>query len=138
MEKMKILLAIFISISFLYANHVKWYGDYDKALKQAIKEHKVLMVLLIKNNCLKCKDAVRDIFTDRTYVDKINRLIVPVIVNIDNKYSYPMEMYYANNFPTLFFVNSSNETFIEKPLYPVTRKDILKILDKIKLAKYYR
>jgi hypothetical protein len=132
---MKILLTILLFISFSYANHVKWLGDYDKALKQALKEHKVLMVLLIKDNCLKCKNVVKDAFTDKKYVDEINRLVVPVIVSIDHRHSYPIEMYYANDFPTLFFVDSVNETFIANPLRLIIKKDILKILDKIKHNK---
>jgi len=129
---MKRLIIIFFTISSLYANHVKWLGNYDRALQTARDKNKILMVLLIKNDCQKCKNIVKKLFTDTAYIDKLNQNIVAVIVNIDNKHSFPIEMYWSNTYPTIFFVNSQNETFIEKPLYNATKNDIRSILFNIK------
>ena len=43
--------------------------------------------------------------------------MVPVIVTYEGALSYPIEMYYTTIFPTLFFVDSSKETFLKEPLY---------------------
>ena len=128
---MKQIFIILFAISMVYANHIKWHGNYEKALKEAREQNKVLMVLLIKNNCQKCKDLVKDIFINKPYIDELNHNVISVIVNIDNKHSFPIEMYWSNEYPTLFFVNSRNEIFIHKPFNDVTQKDIQNILIKI-------
>ena len=128
---MKQIFIILFAISMVYANHIKWHGNYEKALKEAREQNKVLMVLLIKNNCQKCKDLVKDIFINKPYIYELNHNVISVIVNIDNKHSFPIEMYWSNEYPTLFFVNSQNEIFIHKPLNDVTQKDIQNILIKI-------
>ncbi len=121
----KVLFLLYLLSSFVYANYVKWLGNYDDALQKAKKENKVLMVLLIKNDCQKCKDLVRDVFTNHSYIDKLNKKVISVIVNQDAKHSYPIEMYWSNYYPTLFFVDSKKETFIGKPFYKsVDEKDI--------------
>ena len=130
-SKMKQIFIILFAISMVYANHIKWHGNYEKALKEAREQNKVLMVLLIKNNCQKCKDLVKDIFINKPYIDELNHNVISVIVNIDNKHSFPIEMYWSNEYPTLFFVNSQNEIFIHKPFNDVTQKDIQNILIKI-------
>ena len=129
----KIFIILFFSISLIFANHIKWQGNYSKALKKARDTNKVLMVLLIKNNCLECKNIVRNIFTNQLYLNELNNNVIAVIVNIDNKYNFPIEMYWSNEYPTLFFVDSHNEIFINKPLYKTITKDEIKnILNKIK------
>jgi len=122
-------------MSIIYANHIQWQGDYDKALLQAREEHKVLMVLLIKNSCHECKNIVTNLFMNKTYIDELNKNVISVIVNIDNKHSFPLEMYWANDYPTLFFVDSQNESFIDEPMYNVTQKNIQNILLKLNTTK---
>ena len=128
---MKKLLVLFLIVSIMYANHIKWQGNYDKALQQAREQNKVLMVLLIKHNCQECKDIVKDVFVNKPYIDELNENVIAVIVNIDNKHSFPIEMYWSNKYPTLFFVNSSNEIFIHKPFIDVTQEEIQNILIQI-------
>jgi thioredoxin-related protein len=130
---LKSLLIVYLLVSTVYAsNHIRWNGNYQNALKEAKKNDKILMVLLIKNDCLECTNIVKNIFTNKPYIDKLNKNIVAVIVNIDNKHSYPIEMYWSNEYPTLFLVDSKNEMFINKPLYKtMTSDDIKNILDVI-------
>jgi len=128
---MKIITILFFAVLAIYANHINWQGDYGKALQQAKKQHKILMVLLIKNRCEKCKNMVKNIFTDKTYIDELNKKVVAVIVNIDNKHTFPIEMYWSDKYPTLFFVDSSTEIFIHKPFVNVTQKDLKDILTQI-------
>lgn len=68
---------------------------------------------------------------NKPYIDDLNQKVIAVIVNIDNKDSFPIEMYWSNSYPTLFFINSKDETFIDKPLYLITEKNIENILLKI-------
>lgn len=132
---MRHLFIFFLVISSLYANHIKWLGNYDKALQQARDKHKILMVLLIKNSSQKCKETVKNIFTNQPYIDELNQKTVAVIVNISNKHSFPIELYWSREYPTLFLVDSSSEVFIHKPLENITKEDIQDILAKIKQNK---
>ena len=101
----------------LSANFVKWLGNYDVAHQKALKENKPLLVLVVKKNDPLSSTIIKNNFMDQTYVDTINTETVPVIVTYEGKLSYPREMYYTTEFPALFFVDSSKETFLSEPLY---------------------
>ena len=101
----------------LSANFVKWLGNYDDAHQKALKENKPLLVLVVKKNDPLSSTVIKNSFMDQTYVDSINAQTVPVIVIYEGKLSYPREMYYTTEFPALFFVDSSKETFLREPIY---------------------
>ena len=101
----------------LSANFVNWLGNYDVAHQKALTEHKPLLVLVVKKNDSLSSRIIKNSFMDQDYVDDINSKMVPVIVTYDGALSYPIEMYYTTIFPTLFFVDSSKETFLREPLY---------------------
>ena len=99
------------------ANFVNWLGNYDVAHQKALKEHKPLLVLVVKKNNPLSSTIIKNSFMDQSYVDAINSKMVPVIVTYEAALSYPIEMYYTTVFPTLFFVDSGNELFLREPLY---------------------
>ncbi len=114
---------------FLSADHVHWLGNYDVAHQKALKEYKPLLVLVVKKNDLLSSQIIKNAFMDQDYVDSINSKMVPVIVTYEGALSYPIEMYYTTIFPTLFFVDSSKETFLREPLYGerITKEEIQKL-----------
>jgi len=99
----------------LHANHVSWYGDFDKAHQQALKENKNLMVLLIKKDCKECVLALKNSFLNKPYIEEINNDFISVIVTKNQKSSYPIEMLYTFTYPSLFFLDN-RELFICKPI----------------------
>lgn len=101
----------------IYANHVHWLGSYDKALRLAHKEHKPLLVLLVKKDSKACNVILHKHFMNHPYIDIINKKMIAIIVTYEGVLSYPIEMYYTRVFPTLFFVDSSREIFFREPLY---------------------
>lgn len=113
----KILFLLFFFTLSMNAEHIHWMGNYDKALQKAQKEHKPLMVLLVKKECPSCNDVIKDSFMGRGYVKYLNQKFVSVIVTYEGRESYPIEMFYSTSFPTLFFVNSQTEGFLSEPLY---------------------
>ncbi len=113
----KMLFTLFFFTLFIDADHIHWLGNYDKALQEAQKEHKPLMVLLVKKECPSCNDVIKDSFMGQEYVKYLNEKFVSVIVTYEGRESYPIEMFYSTSFPTLFFVSSETETFLVKPLY---------------------
>jgi len=127
------LFTLFFLTLSINADHIHWMGNYDKALQKAQKEHKPLMVLLVKKECPSCNDVIKETFMGQEYVKHLNQNFVSVIVTYEGRESYPIEMFYSTNFPTLFFVSSQTETFLAKPLYDKaidenTIKNILKEL----------
>ncbi|WP_373035623.1 thioredoxin family protein [Sulfurimonas sp.] len=112
---MRFILFITLFLSMLHANHVSWYGDFDKAHQQALKENKKLMVLLIKKDCVPCKEAIKDAFINKPYIDKINDEFISVIITKDQKSSYPIEMLYTLEYPSLFFLDN-RELFVCEPI----------------------
>ena len=115
MIKILFILSLFtISIN---ADHIHWLGNYDKALQKAQKEHKPLMVLLVKKECTSCNDVIKKSFMGQEYVKHLNQKFVSVIVTYEGRESYPIEMFYSTSFPTLFFVSSETEQFLSEPFY---------------------
>jgi len=130
---MKMLFTLFFFTLFINADHIHWMGNYDKALQKAQKEHKPLMVFLVKKECLSCNDVIKDSFMGQEYVKYLNQKFISVIVTYEGRESYPIEMFYSTSFPTLFFVDSQTETFLFEPLYGkvIDNKTIEKILKEL-------
>jgi len=101
----------------LSANFVNWLGNYDVAHQKALNENKPLLVFVVKKNDPLSSQIITNSFMNKKYVELINKNMVPVIVTYEGDLSYPIEMYYTTVFPTLFFVDSSKETFLKTPIY---------------------
>ena len=123
---MRLLLILFVlTLNSLNASHVKWFGDYESAYKQAIKEKKTLMVLLLDHKDSTCQEIIKTTFSHQSYIDKINKDYISVIVMKGQKESYPIEMLYTRTYPTLFFLDNK-ELFICEPLTGKITPDKLK------------
>jgi thioredoxin-related protein len=120
------IVSLIFILTILNANHVSWYGSFDKAHKEAIKQDKVLMVLLVKKDCNVCSDSIKTTFVNQAYVDKINKKFISVIVTREQKESYPIEMLYTFTYPTLFFLDN-RELFVKDPIRGEITPDKLKI-----------
>ena len=114
---MKILFGLFIVMSALFAEHIRWQNNYDKALLDAKKEKKEIMLLILKKECPKCKSLFVDIFNDKDIQDKINKKYTSIVVFFEDKDNYPIELFYTQQFPALFFVSREDESFLQKPLF---------------------
>ena len=117
MKQLKYLLLLWLLPFLVLADHVHWLGDYNIALQLAQKEHKPLLVLLVKKDDKVSAKIIQNSFMNRSYIHEINQKMVPVIVTYESKASYPIEMYYTTIFPTLFLVDTKTETFMKNPLY---------------------
>jgi len=115
---MKTILSLLCLLTLsINADHIHWLGNYDKALQKARSEQKHLMVLLVKKECPSCNAIIKDYLMDQEYVKLLNQKFVSVIVTYEGRESYPIEMFYSRNFPTLFFVDYQTESFLADPLY---------------------
>ena len=113
----KILFILSLFTISMNADHIHWLGNYDRALQKAQKEHKPLMVLLVKKECTSCNNVIKKSFMGQEYVKHLNQKFVSVIVTYEGRESYPIEMFYSTSFPTLFFVSSETEQFLSEPFY---------------------
>ena len=126
---MKTFLLLLTLLSSLYAEHISWRSDYEKALVEAKKEHKVLMVLVVKNNCSNCNRLIKESFINQTYINELQNKTIAVIVNSQSSANYPRELFYTTHYPSLFFVDTQTELFLQKPLhYPLKTKEIQRVL----------
>jgi thioredoxin-related protein len=123
----KIILYLLFFTLTLYANHVRWHSDFDEAHKLALKQNKMLLVLLIKKDCLTCKDTIKTSFMNQKYIDTINEKYISVLIIKDQKSSYPIEMLYTFTYPSLFFLDE-NELFIHEPLRGDITPEKLKLI----------
>ena len=112
---MRFLLFSILLVLVLNANHVSWYGSFNKAHQAAVKENKKLMVLLIEKDCKPCQESIKTTFLNQPYIDEIDDSFVSVIVTKNQKESYPIEMLYTFTYPTLFFLDN-RELFVCIPI----------------------
>ncbi len=122
---MRSFLLLCLVLSTLEANHISWSPNFDKAHKEALKQEKKLMVLLIEENSKACQEALKTTFMNQPYIDEINREFISIIVSKNQKSSYPIEMLYTFTYPTLFFLDNT-ELFVCEPIRGGISPDKLK------------
>ncbi len=106
-----------LSVTAYGVDFVHWSGSYQKAHSKAIRAHKPILMLLIRNGDRLSREIVKDVMTDQPYVDMLNRMTVPLIVQADHVSAYPSEMFYTTRFPTLFLIDWRDEQLLAAPLY---------------------
>lgn len=126
---MKIFLLLIIVGTVAFAEHIRWQGNYDEALMEAKKEKKELLLLIVKKDCVKCKSVFIDIFNEKEIQDRVNKKYISVVVFFEDKNSYPIELFYTQQFPALFFVSKEDESFLQTPLFETfTKEELLNFL----------
>ena len=122
---MKYIIYLTLLTLSLSAENIRWYSDYEAAHIQALKENKMLMVLLIKQESPECYKMLSTTFKSQDYNKKINSLFISVLITKGQKETYPIEMLYTMEYPTLFFLDK-NELFIGENLFGYISPDKFK------------
>ena len=123
---MKVLFVFLIAVTALFSEHIRWQSDFDKALFEAKKAKKEIMLLVLEKECATCKNIFVEVFGDKEVQKKVNKKYIAVVVFFENKNSYPIELFYTQSFPTLFFVSSKDESYLRKPLrVSFTKEELL-------------
>ena len=110
------LLFIMLFLIPLHADNVRWHSNYDKAHQKALREKKLLMVLLVEKECILCNEILKTTFQNQPYIKWINKSFVPVLIISGQKQSYPIEMLYTMTYPSVFFLDSE-ELFIGENIF---------------------
>jgi thioredoxin-related protein len=102
-----ILFMVFSLLSTVYASEFKIYKNYDKALKEAKKSNKNLMMMLYSPHCPWCERMKEETISQKETQDFISNSYVYVSLN---KYrdNYPKK-FQTNMIPTIFLIDSKNE-----------------------------
>ncbi len=112
---LRLFTFLIISALLLHAEHIRWFGNYDMALQQAIKEQKPMMVLLVSPECSACQHMLSETLKESPSIAWINETFVPVLVTKGQKSSFPIEMLYTLTYPSIFFL-TPHELFLEDPI----------------------
>jgi len=119
----KIFLALLIAVITLFSQNIQWQNDFDKALFKAKVEKKEIMLLVLKKECTACKKIFVDVFSDKEVQKEVNKKYIAVVVFFEYTNSYPVELFYTQVFPTLFFASSKDESYLQTPLKGYFTKD---------------
>ncbi len=78
------------------------------------------------------KEILKNYFQNQNYIEYLNTNFINVLITVEHKTSYPIELFYTTNFPSIFFVSYKDESFLTHPIYQKKKKkefiDILKLL----------
>ena len=133
----KIILILILLLSNLFSNNIQnnisWYSSYDKALEIAQKEKKNMMLFIASSKDKNSNEILRKHFQNQDYINYLNTNFISVLITVEHKTSYPIELFYTTNFPSIFFASYKDESFLTHPIYDFKSKeeflDILKSIN---------
>ena len=104
---------------------------YSSALKEAKKEHKVLMMVIVKEPCPYCDMLVDDTLDTKTIKDKLTNF-VPLIIAHDDKYPDRFRPPFR---PMTLFINPDDSSIL-KSLAGYREVDVFENAMDIAVKKY--
>ena len=130
----KIILILILLLSNLFSNNISWYSSYDKALEIAQKEKKNMILFIASSKDKNSNKIIRKYFQNQDYINYLNTNFINVLITVEYKTSYPIELFYTTSFPSIFFVAYKDESFLTHPIYHFkSREDFIDILYSIKI-----
>ena len=119
--KMKIFISLLLVLTFGYgaqidefASLVNYSRDYSSALKEAKKQNKPIMLVVVSNYCPWCKRFERKTLNTSLIQGQVKKDFIPLIIDkTRDKGKYPSE-FYAKLVPTIFFINPKTQKSVYK------------------------
>ncbi len=105
-----VFLTLILAVS-LFADSIQWM-DYNKALKIAKKQDKVIMLMLGRESCGACKYMKTVVFEDKSIIKEINKKYLAVYIELDFD-DVPNDLEYFGT-PTFYFLEKN-----EKSIYRI-------------------
>lgn len=75
------------------------------------------MIFIASSKTTKSNKILKEYFLNQDYIKYINENFVSVLVTVEYKTSYPIELFYTTQFPSLFFASYKDESFLTHPIY---------------------
>ena len=134
----KILLILILLLTNLFSNNIQnnisWYSSYDKALEIAQKEKKNMMLFIASSKDKNSNEILRKHFQNQDYINYLNTNFISVLITVEHKTSYPIELFYTTNFPSIFFASYKDESYLTHPIYNFkSKEEFIDILKSIKI-----
>ena len=142
---MKLLLTMMLMTHLLFGAHIDEFAsdmdylrDYDTAVLQAKKEHKMIMLVMVADYCPWCRKFERKTLKSSKVAIAVKENFIPVIMdrNVD-KSKYPEE-FYTPLIPNVFFIDPKEPDnyvedsigYVRKAEYSATIESALKAFKK--------
>mgnify|MGYP002776311066 FL=1 len=119
----KIFLILILLLSNLFSNNISWYNSYDKALEIAQKEKKNLMLFIVSTKDNNSREILKKYFQNQNYIEYLNTNFINVLITVEHKTSYPIELFYTTSFPSIFFASHKDESYLTHPIYKFNSKE---------------
>lgn len=79
-------------------------------------------------------EILKKYFLNQDYIEYINKNFISVLITVEHKTSYPIELFYTTNFPSIFFASHKDESFLTHPIYNFkSKEEFIDILKSIKI-----
>lgn len=108
------VLFFVIVCAILTAGPISWRGEYASARTEARKNHKNLLILLVRSP-QNARKLLSRIHSDARLSREISHSFVSVLIVVDSRSRYPIELYYTIRFPALFLVDPTTEIPFSPP-----------------------
>jgi thiol-disulfide isomerase/thioredoxin len=82
-KTIKFIFIIFLTILTLHANDLNWENNYDKALKQAQKEKKLVYLFIGADHCKYCKKYKETTLSKKEVIERIKKDFIPLYMSRD-------------------------------------------------------
>ena len=69
----------------LFSAQLQWLNDYDEALKNAQKEHKLVYILVVSDTCKWCKKFENKTLQNKQIKERVNKEFVTVLLSRDTE-----------------------------------------------------
>jgi thioredoxin-related protein len=96
---------LLLTLFFFEAEAFMIENSYNNAHQKTLHSHKILMVYLTKKKCDYCNRELMKIINSKNISSFIEKNAVFVIVYKEQKNTFPIEMLYTTEYPTLFFLD---------------------------------
>jgi len=103
-------------------------SSYEAAHKKALQEEKLLVVFLTKKGLSRASRRLQMLLESKEISDAIEKEAVFVIIYKDQRESYPIELLYTQEYPTLFFLNNEELFTCEAQRRDIDKKALLECL----------
>ncbi len=126
------ILGLFLNLNATSEKFIKemsYEDDYQIALEKAKKENKSIMMVVSQVTCPWCRKLERQTLKKKKIDALVKENFIPLSVDKD-KLNYPKK-FKVKVVPTIFFINSKDETIIKKILGYKNKKDFREILEKV-------
>ena len=104
-------------------------SSYEAAHKKALQEEKLLLVFLSKKGLSGASEKLQMLLESKKLSDAIEKKALFVIIYKDQRESYPIELLYTQEYPTLFFLNHKELFACEAQRRDIDKEALLECLE---------